>query len=68
MKATKIFISALTLLGLTLVWHACTKEDHTNPNDFFEQKDDWAFFKAANGKLAKVDFLNKTIDRFKILD
>ncbi len=68
MKATKIFISALTLLGLTLVWHACTKKDHTNPNDFFEQKDNLAFFKAANGKLAKVDFLNKTIDRFKILD
>jgi hypothetical protein len=68
MKTLKTFIPAIILLGLTLVWHACTKKDHTDPDDFFEKQDDLAFFKAANGNLAKVDFLNRTIDRFKILD
>jgi hypothetical protein len=68
MKTLKTFIPAIIALGLALVWHACTKKDSTNPDDFFEKQNDLAFFKATNGDLAKVDFLDKTMDRFRILD
>jgi hypothetical protein len=67
MKTLKTFIPAIILLGLTLVWHACTKKDDVNSRDFF-QKDDLSFFKSLNGELARVDFLDKTVDRFKILN
>lgn len=68
MKTLKTFIPAILLMSVALLWHACTKRDYSQQSDFFKSPSDLAFFKAANGELAKVDFLNKTVDRFKILD
>jgi len=67
-KNTRQFAPLSILLVLVLSWNACVKKDYESTPGFPETKGELSFFKAANGELAKVDFLDKTVDRFKILD
>ena len=67
-KNIRSYTILIFLFSIILLWQGCVKKDYASDADSFKAVDNLAFFKAANGKLASVSFLNTTVNRFKILD